>query len=138
MNPLIRNVLAVIAGWLGGSVINMGLVQLGHKVFPMVGVDFNNMEELAAIMPTLEAKYFIFPFFAHALGTLVGAFMAARIAANHQMKFAMVIGGLFLLGGIMVNLMLSGPTWFSIVDILFAYIPMAYIGGKLAGKIIDK
>ena len=137
MNPIIRNVLAVIAGWLGGSVINMGLVQLGHKVFPMVGVDFNNMEELASIMPTLEAKYFIFPFLAHAFGTLVGAFMAARIAANHKMKFAMVIGGLFLLGGIMVNLMLSGPTWFSVVDILFAYIPMAYIGGKLAERIID-
>ncbi len=134
MNPIIRNVLAVIAGWLGGSVINMGLVQLGHKVFPMVGVDFNNMEELASIMPTLEAKYFIFPFLAHAFGTLVGAFMAARIAANHKMKFAMVIGGLFLLGGIMVNLMLSGPTWFSVLDILFAYIPMAWIGGKLAEK----
>lgn len=138
MNPIIRNVLAVIAGWLGGSVINMGLVQLGHKVFPMVGVDFNNMEELASIMPTLEAKYFIFPFLAHALGTLGGAFMAARIAATHKMKFAMVIGGLFLLGGIMVNFMLSGPAWFTVVDILFAYIPMAYLGGNLAEKIIDK
>ena len=134
MNPIIKNVLAVIAGWLGGSVINMGLVQLGHKVFPMVGVDFNNMEELASIMPTLDAKYFIFPFLAHALGTLGGAFMAARIATNHKMKFAMAIGGLFLLGGIMVNFMLSGPTWFTVVDIIFAYIPMAWIGGKLAEK----
>ena len=138
MNPIIKNVLVVIAGLLGGSFINMGLVQLGHKVFPMVGVDFNNMEELATILPTLEAKYFIFPFLAHALGTLVGAFIAARIAANNKMKFAMIIGGLFLLGGIMINLMLSGPTWFSVIDILFAYIPMAYIGGKLTERIIDK
>ena len=79
--------------------------------------------------------YFIFPFLAHALGTIVGALIAGRIATTHKMKFSLAIGGLFLLGGIMVNFMLPGPSWFAVVDILIAYIPMAWIGGKLAKKL---
>jgi len=135
MNPIIKNVLAVVAGWIGGSAINMGLIQVGHKLLPIDGVDPNDMDALAAIMPTLDFEYFIFPFLAHAIGTLVGAAIAGLLAATHKMKFSMGIGGLFLLGGIMVNYMLPGPTWFAVVDIIIAYIPMAWIGGNLAAKI---
>ncbi len=134
MNRIFKNVLAVIIGWLGGSIVNMGLIELGHKVFPIAGFDLNDMNSLASLMPTLDPMYFIFPFLAHALGTLVGALLAGRIATTHKMKFSMAIGGLFLVGGIMINFMLPGPTWFAVVDILIAYIPMAWIGGKLAQK----
>jgi hypothetical protein len=135
MDPLIKNISAVITGWLGGSVINLALIQAGHKLFPIEGIDPNDMNALAAIMPTLEFEYFIFPFLAHALGTLAGAAIAGLIAATHKMKFSLAIGGLFLLGGIVVNYMLPGPTWFAATDIIIAYIPMAWIGGKIAGKI---
>ena len=135
MNPIIKNIIAVIAGWLGGSVINMGLIRTGHHLIPIEGIDTNDMTALAAIMPTLEYKYFIFPFLAHALGTLGGAAMAGLIAASHKMKISFSIGGLFLLGGIMVNYMLPGPTWFAVADILIAYIPMAWFGWKIANKI---
>ncbi|EAR00341.1 hypothetical protein [Maribacter sp. HTCC2170] len=134
MNPVIRNILAVIAGWLGGSIVNMGLIQLGHKLIPIEGIDPNDMTALAEIMPTLDFKYFIFPFLAHALGTLAGAAIAFMIAATFKMKFALAIGALFLIGGIIVSTMLPGPTWFTVVDILLAYIPMAWLGGKLANK----
>ena len=134
MNRIFKNVLAVIIGWLGGSIVNMGLIELGHEVFPIAGFDLNDMNSLASLMPTLNPMYFIFPFLAHALGTLVGALLAGRIATTHKMKFSMAIGGLFLVGGIMINFMLPGPTWFAVVDILIAYIPMAWIGGKLAQK----
>lgn len=130
MNPILRNILSVILGWLGGSIVNMGLIQAGHSLFPIAGVDINDMEALAAAMPTLDFKYFIFPFLAHALGTLVGAIIAARIAATHKMKFALAVGVLFLLGGIAVNYLLPGPTWFAVLDIAVAYIPMAWLGGR--------
>lgn len=135
MNPIIKNVLAIIIGWLGGSVINMGLIQTGHKLIPIEGIDPDDMMALATIMPTLELEYFIFPFLAHALGTLAGAAIAGLIATNHKMKFSLGIGSLFLLGGIMVNYMLPGPTWFAATDIVIAYIPMAWLGGKIAEKI---
>lgn len=134
MNPILKNIIAVVLGWLAGSIINMGLIKLGHKLMPIEGVDPNDMVALAEVMPTLENEYFLFPFLAHALGTLVGATVAGVIAANRKMTFALVIGGLFFLGGIMMSFMLPGPLWFTIVDLLFAYIPMAWIGGTLASK----
>jgi hypothetical protein len=134
MNPIIKNILAVIAGWIGGSIINMGLIQIGHSLFPIQGIDPSDMQSYAEIMPTLSFEYFIFPLLAHGLGTLVGATIAGLIATSHKMKFALGIGGLFLTGGIIVNYMLPGPTWFTITDIVIAYIPMAWIGGMLALK----
>ncbi len=131
---ILRNILAVIVGWVCGSIVNMGLVMVGSKVMPIEGVDPNDMEALAAAMPDLGPEYFVFPFLAHALGTLAGAAIAAVIAATRKMTFALVIGGLFFIGGIMVNYMLPGPMWFTVVDILIAYFPMAYIGGKLIAK----
>jgi hypothetical protein len=138
MNFVIKNILAVILGWLSGSIINMGLVQIGHTFFPIEGVDVNNMFALAEVMPTLDSEYFIFPFLAHALGTLAGATIAGVVAANHKMKFALIIGVLFLIGGILINYMLPGPKWFAIVDISIAYIPMAWLGGKIALKYSKK
>ena len=132
MNPIIKNTLTVIVGWLGGSVINMALIETGHMLIPIEGIDPNDMKALAAVMPNLEFKYFIFPFLAHALGTLVGATVAGLIAASQKMKLSLSIGGLFLIGGITVNYMLPGPTWFAVADIALAYIPMAWIGGKIA------
>ncbi len=133
---VIRNILAVVLGWLVGSFVNMGLVNIGHQVFPMEGVDMNDMTALAEIMPTLSAEHFIFPFLAHALGTLVGAMAAALVAGSRKKTFALVIGSLFLIGGIAVNIMLPGPIWFAALDILVAYIPMALLGWLIINKLL--
>tara|TARA_Y100000389_G_scaffold178877_1_gene192442 strand:+ start:1112 stop:1549 length:438 start_codon:yes stop_codon:yes gene_type:complete len=131
MKSIIKNIMAFTVGWITGSIVNMGLIQLGHEIFPIVGLDSNDMVALAELMPTLEFEFFIFPFLAHALGTLVGAITTGFIAVNHKMKFSLGIGVLFLIGGITVNYILPGPFWFAIVDIVLAYIPMAWIGGKI-------
>lgn len=125
---IVRNILAVVLGCILGMFVNMSLVNLGHQVYPIEGVDLNDMEALAKAMPHFSAEHFIFPFLAHALGTLVGAIVAALIAGSRKKTFALVIGGFFLLGGIAVNIMLPGPVWFAILDILVAYIPMALLG----------
>lgn len=134
MNPILKNILAVVLGWLIGSAVNMGLVLTGHSVFPIEGVDPNDMEAMAEVMPSLSSEYFLFPFLAHAIGTLIGAFIAAKVATTHKMTFAMVIGVIFLLGGILVSTMIPAPTWFTATDLIVAYIPMAWLGGKLATK----
>lgn len=138
MNPVLRNILAVIVGWFGGSIVNMGLITLGHKVMPIPNVDPDDMAALAEVMPTLAPSFFTFPFLGHALGTLVGAFIAGMISKTHKMRSALIVGVLFLLGGIAINAMLQGPTWFTITDIALAYIPMAWIGGKIAQRLSKK
>jgi hypothetical protein len=91
------------------------------------------MEGLAESMDLFTPANFLFPFLGHALGTLTGAFIAAKVAASHKMKFAIAIGVCFLLGGVVMVNMLGGPLWFTALDLLLAYIPLAYLGGLLGG-----
>ncbi len=133
MNVIVKNVLAVIAGLIVGGLVNMGLVNIGPMVVPLPeGADLSNMENLQESMKLFTPVNYLFPFLAHALGTLSGAYVAAKLAASHQMKFAIAIGILFLLGGAAMVNMLGGPMWFNLADLLLAYIPMAYLGAVLA------
>lgn len=138
MHPIARNILAVILGWIGGNIVNMALIQLGSSVLPIEGVDPNDMDALTEVLPSLSAKYFIFPFLAHALGTLAGAILAGLIAASYKMTFALSVGGLFLICGITVNYLLPGPIWFAVADIGVAYIPMGWLGGRIAMHFANK
>jgi len=99
---------------------------------PPEGTDVSTMEALRESMKSLPWSFFIFPLLAHALGTLVGAFIAAKLAASHRMKLALGIGALFLLGGIAMIVNCGGPWWFVASDLVLAYIPMAYLGGRIA------
>lgn len=135
MNPILRNVLAVVAGIVLGGLVNMGFVTIGPQVIPMPeGLDPNDMESFKLNGHLMEAKHFLFPFLAHALGTLAGAFLAARLGANRQMILAVVIGVVFLFGGIAAATMIPAPTWFVATDLIVAYLPMAWLGWKLAGS----
>ncbi len=134
MNPVAKNILAVIAGLVVGALVNMGLITVGMAVVPLPeGTDVSTMEAVREAMKSFTPVHFIFPWVAHALGTLVGAFVAAKIAASHRMKLAIVIGMLFLLGGIAMILNCGGPMWFIASDLILAYFPIAWIGGTLAG-----
>lgn len=133
MNPIVRNTLAVLAGLLLGSAVNMGLIMISGSIIPPpAGADVTTMDGLTKSIHLFEPKHFLMPFLAHALGTLVGAFIAALIAATRKMTFALVVGVCFLVGGVMNAMMLPSPMWFNVVDLVGAYIPMAWIGGRLA------
>jgi len=132
MNSTVKNILAVISGLILGSVVNMGIIMISSSIIPPPdGADVTTMEGLKESIHLFQPKHFIFPFLAHALGTFVGAILAAFIAAKHKMKFALSIGVLFLIGGIVNTFMLPAPTWFVILDLIGAYIPMAWLGGKM-------
>ena len=135
MGKTIRTILAVLAGLAVGSVVNMGLVLLSPMVIPPPpGVDVTDMESLAASMHLFQSRHFVFPFLAHAGGTLVAAYLAVMIASGHRLKISMLVGSLFLLGGISNAVLLPAPGWFIAVDLICAYIPMAWIGGRLTGR----
>jgi hypothetical protein len=135
MNPIIKNIFAVIAGVIVGSAVNMGIIMISSSIIPPPeGVDNTTVEGLKAGMHLFQPKHFLFPFLAHALGTFVGALIAALIAAKRKMLFALIIGGFFLAGGIANILMLPSPLWFTILDLVGAYIPMGYLAGKIVGS----
>jgi hypothetical protein len=78
VNPILRNILAVFAGLIFGSMVNMGLIMISGSIIPPPpGVNPADMECPKSSMHLFKAKHFIFPFLAHALGTLAGAWLAA-------------------------------------------------------------
>lgn len=95
----------------------------------------NTVEGLAAAMPLLRPEHFVFPFLAHALGTFAGALFAQHLAASHRAVFAWIIGGLTMCGGIAAAFMIPAPTWFKAVDLVFAYLPMAWLAIQLGQKL---
>ena len=119
--------------------VNMLLVNIGPSVIPLPeGADVSTMEKLRESMQLFTPVNFVFPFLAHALGTLVGAFVVAKFAASQHVNLALGIGVFFLLGGISAVMMLGGPLWFNTVDLLLAYIPMSLLGAAIAGRIRSK
>lgn len=139
MPTILRNIAAVAIGLVLGSVVNMAIVMLGPALVPPPpGVDMTTAQGLQEAMPLLQPKHFIAPFLAHALGTLIGALLAYGIAGSRKALFAWVIGVLFLCGGIAASTMIPAPTWFKAVDLLFAYLPMAWlatwIGARMRGS----
>jgi hypothetical protein len=83
----------------------------------------------------MGAEHFVFPFLAHAIGTLVGAYFVSRMKVNRALLNAMAIGFAFLAGGVMMVLTLPGtPWWFVATDLVLAYLPMAYLGFKLGQR----
>ena len=125
--------LAVIGGAIVGTIVNMSIITISGSIIPPPnGVDVTTMEGLKSSMHLFQPIHFILPFLAHALGAFAGAWLAALIAANNKMKFALAIGVFFLAGGIANVFMLPSPAWFAVLDLVVAYIPMAYLGGRLA------
>lgn len=134
MNPILRNVLAVAAGIILGGMVNMGIIVLGGQIAPVPeGINIMDPESLKANIDRMPLLNLLIPIIAHALGTLVGAFIATKIAVSHKRRLAMIIGFFFLLGGIQMIMQIGGPLWFKIVDLVLAYLPMAWLGSNLAG-----
>ncbi|MGV9013139.1 MAG: hypothetical protein ACOH13_11140 [Flavobacteriales bacterium] len=137
MHPLFRNILALLAGLLVGSLVNMGLIHLGNAFMPgITDMDMNDPASINARMALFGPEHFIMPFLAHALGTLAGAWVAARAVATHHMALALTIGALFLVGGILAVVMIpAAPVWFKVLDLVVAYLPMAWAGGRMGRKL---
>ena len=101
MPALLRNILAVIVGLVVCMAVNGFLIALSSSVIPLPeGINPNDAKSIADNIDRYEVKHFIFPFLAHGLGSLIGAYIAAQVAATHKMIFAVVIGVVHMIGGI--------------------------------------
>jgi len=136
MPNLLRNVLAVLAGIVFGGVVNMALIVVSPSLIPPpAGVDVNDAESLSKSMHLFEPRHFIMPFLAHAVGTLAGALAAFLIAASYKAQFAYAIGAVFFCGGVAASFMIPAPTWFISLDLLAAYLPMAWLGIQMGTRL---
>lgn len=114
----------------------MALITLSPSLIPPpAGVDVNNAESISNAMHLFEPRHFIMPFLAHALGTLAGALVAYLIAATYKVQLAYVIGAFFLCGGVAASFMIPAPTWYIALDLLAAYLPMAWLAIQIGAHL---
>ncbi len=135
---LSKDTLLFIASLFIGMIVNMGIIYVGVYLVPFpAGVDVSTREGLKAALPLMELQHFVFPFLAHALGTLSGAYCVSRWVSTHPQRRAWIIGAVFFIGGLMNIVGMPSPIWFSITDLVVAYFPMAWLGIRLSGSPIS-
>ena len=113
----------------------MAITLLPVLIPPPTGVDVNNAESLSKAMYLFEPRHFVMPFLAHAVGTLAGALAAYLIAATYKPQMAYVIGAVFLCGGVAASFMIPAPAWFIALDLLAAYLPMAWLSIQIGTRV---
>ena len=129
MNTL-RIILGLLLGLFVGAMVNGSFIELGMKIFPYPnGVNLNTPEGMEAFYG-LPFKYYIFPFIAHAMGTLSGCLIALLLVRTYATWVVYTIGLIFFVGGIMAVYMINAPLWFDILDLGVAYFPMAWLSTK--------
>ena len=131
-----KHVMVVFAGMIVGSVVNMGIVMLGYRlVTPPSGFDLNDPKQLALALPHFLPVHFVAPFAAHFLGTFTGALLSALFISGRPSLGPIIIGLLFLLGGISMAIQVPAPMGFIALDLGLAYIPSAWLGYLLASRL---
>jgi len=118
MRQILKNIGIVIISIIIGMIINIGLIIIGGMIFPLS----ENFKPMNAI--NWDLKYFIFPFLAHSIGTLSGAFVASKLSRNYHIIIPGIVGLYFLSGGIYMVTILPAPIWFICLDLIICYIPM--------------
>jgi hypothetical protein len=128
MNPILKNIFIFIGSIILGVLANSAIVTISpFFIHQPEGVDVKNIKSIADNISLYEPIHFLMPYLAHAIGTFVAAYFVSRFAVNHQFKLAILCGVLFLLGGIMaVKMIPNSPLWFNVLDLMTAYIPMAW------------
>ena len=128
-------VLLAIALTLGG-VANGALIALSPYLIPLPdGLDLTSPEGLTAAAMLMEPKHFLIPWMAHALGSLVGAVLIAWWQPKWSFWGALLVGGMFFIGGFLMVQMVPAPNWFVVLDLGFAYFPMAFLGRWMVRRI---
>ena len=135
MLDLLRNALALLGGIAIGGAVNMALITVSPSVIaPPAGVDVTDAASLGASIHLFEPRHFLMPFLAHAVGTLAGSLAAYLIAATYKVPLAYVVGAVFLCGGVAASFMIPAPKWFIALDLVAAYLPMAWFGIELGSR----
>ncbi|MFM1883713.1 MAG: hypothetical protein RJA05_2122 [Planctomycetota bacterium] len=133
---ILWSTIGVVIGALVGAIANGTTLNLGAALIPPpTGVDPNNIESINAAIGQYSMVQLMVPFTAHAVGALLGGAIAWAIARGRAagMVSAIVVGALFLAGGVTMVVMLPNtPAWFAALDLIGAYFPMAWLGTRIA------
>ena len=133
----LRSVGAVVAGFIAATIVMM-IVEWtnGHVVYPDLGKAAQGVmdrEVLRGLLASAPVGALLVVILGWILGSLVGGWVTARLAAQAGITHGLVLGALLTLAGIANNVGIPPPTWFWIASIA-VLMPAAYWGARWAAR----
>ena len=126
---MLRDIGAVVAGLIVGSVANMALVFANMAVFPgPPGLDFNDPAAMAAYVGGLPPQAFLGVMAAHLSQALFGGLTAARLSGERPMLAAYLVGLLTALTCLVNLLDLPSPWW------MWVELPLCLVIARATGR----
>jgi hypothetical protein len=120
-NPILKLVLAVVAGLIAGGVIVFATEYIGHSLFPPpADLDLSNPDDVKRLIDSLPFGAFAMVMLGWFLGSFAGAFVAHAIAKKPAAAWA--VAAIFILFTAMNFVMIPHPMWMIAAGLL---IPLA-------------
>ena len=129
---MLRTLLAIVAGLITAMLVIFGVEAAGMLLFPPpAGMPLDTEADLArrVAMSSPTAKAWLV--FGWALGSFVGAWVAARISRQHRRIAALAVGLFIVAGTVMNAVAIAHPLWMNLLGILLP-IPLALLAARLA------
>ncbi|MEY3342876.1 MAG: hypothetical protein RL090_560 [Bacteroidota bacterium] len=133
MMTFLKNFLAVVVGLVIGGLLNKLILKINGSLIPLpAGVDVSTEAGLVNTIKLFNPINFLAPFLAHAIGTFVAVWVTTKLAVTKSWNIARIPGILFFIAGAYMVYLLQAPLWFETIDLVFAFLPMAWLGFLLA------
>lgn len=136
MRRILRLVVAVVAGLVVFGAVNMVLSPYrGWFTPPPVGAGLATLEGLRKSFHLFEPMHYTLLFLGHCAGTFIGALVATILTPGRTSGPAYVVASVFLLvGGFAYVAFQLTPMWFGMLDLVFAYLPAAWLAHRVAAR----
>ncbi|MEQ9399212.1 MAG: hypothetical protein RJQ04_08560 [Longimicrobiales bacterium] len=127
---MVRNVLAVVAGFVVVGVTVAGLQWLSASLYPLpAGLDPMDPADAGALAEHtrgLPAGAWALAFGSELLGAFLGALVAGRLASSHRARFALALVALAAAASVMNWVAFPHPVWFMVGQAVLY--PVVFLG----------
>jgi len=133
MHPVVRSILAVIAGMLIAFVLIAVVQLIGMRVYPPPpGMDPTDIESMKAMRTQVPLGALLFVLLSYTVGSVAGGWLAALIGPAAKMTHAMTVAALLFGAGLMNLMTIPHPAWFWVASSLVYWLG-AWSGAQAAG-----
>ncbi|GLR15571.1 hypothetical protein [Portibacter lacus] len=128
---IVNRIFSILSGVVAGAIVIGILERVSNSMHPYPeNLDPTDLDAVANHISSLPMSAFITVLFAHAIGALVGGFIASKMAKVQKRSAALFVGLILLVAGVLNLVSIPHPLWFSIADVII-YTPFALLGNEV-------
>lgn len=132
---MLRRLLGVAGGLLAGVFVVALVEMLSARFYPLpADLDWRDPQALRQFLETLPTGAFLSVLAAHALGAATAGLVCGLVVRERWLPGPLILGGCFLLAGLVSLWLIPHPAWFALCDTL-VYVPAALAGHRLAAAL---